>query len=69
MGLSDDLPFDDVSIDKISTETYTKNKSTYYISDAKSYSQSNLEFTNDAVINDDIRSEFAELSSVLEIYQ
>lgn len=69
IGLADNLPFDDVSVDKILTETYTETELTNYIPDTVSYCQSNLEFTNDAVINDDIRFEFAELSSVLEIYQ
>lgn len=69
IGLADNLPFDDVSVDKILTETYTETESTDYIPDTGSCCQSNLEFTNDAVINDDIRFEFAELSSVLEIYQ
>ncbi|MCI8408535.1 MAG: transglutaminase domain-containing protein [Lachnospiraceae bacterium] len=67
--LAGDLPFNNVSVDEIEMEAYTEKDSTAYEIQNESYSNSDLEFTNDVVVNDKIRSEFSELSGVLEVYQ
>lgn len=69
LALAEDLPFNIVSDDEVSMETYTGTKAIAYETENESYSKSDLEFTNDAVINNEIRTEFEELSSVLEVYQ
>ena len=69
LALAEDLPFDNISGDEIPMETYAETEAIAYEAGNESYSRSDLEFTNDAVMNDEIRSEFADLSSVLEVYQ
>ncbi|MDE7422511.1 MAG: hypothetical protein K2N51_02270 [Lachnospiraceae bacterium] len=67
--LAGDLPFNNVSNDEIEMEAYTENASLAYEAYSESYSKGDLKFTNDVVVNDEIRTEFEELSSVLEVYQ
>lgn len=67
--LAGDLPFHNVSNDEIEMEAYTENASLAYEAYSESYSKDDLKFTNDVVVNDEIRTEFEELSSVLEVYQ
>lgn len=67
--MAGELPFNNVSNDEIEMEAYTENDVEAYKVPNGSYSESDLEFTNDVIVNDNIRSEFSELSSVLEVYQ
>ena len=69
MPLAGELPFNNVASDEIKIETYLENDVVAYETQKESYSRSDLEFTNDVVVNDKIRTEFSELSSVLEVYQ
>lgn len=69
VSLADDLPFNEVSEDNITYFDYNPESVTDYQIDDGSYSSEDLEQTNDTVINDDVRSEFSELESVLEVYQ
>lgn len=64
-----ELPFGEVSSDSILYAAYTETASADYQPENTNYSQSNLEITNDIILNDKIRSEFEELDSVLDIYQ
>lgn len=67
--LPDELPFRNIADTEISTEEYSENTMTAYLSEGGASSQADLEFTNDAAINDDIRAEFEEFTTPLEIYQ
>ena len=69
VSLADDLPFIEVTEDNITYSTYNPEAVTDYQIDDGSYSNEDLEQTNDTIINDDVRSEFSELESVLEVYQ
>lgn len=69
VSLADDLPFNNVSEDNISYSTYNPEAVTDYQIDDSSYSKDDLQQTNDTIINDDVRAEFSELESVLDIYQ
>ncbi|MGB4091222.1 MAG: polymorphic toxin-type HINT domain-containing protein [Ruminococcus flavefaciens] len=69
VSLADDLPFNDVSDDNITYSTYNPESVTDYQIDDGSYSNDDLRQTNDTIINDDVRAEFADLESVLEVYQ
>ena len=69
VSLADDLPFNDVSEDNITYSTYNPESVTDYQIDDGSYSNDDLHQTNDTIINDDVRAEFADLESVLEVYQ
>ena len=69
VSLADDLPFIEVTEDNITYSTYNPEAVTAYQIDDGSYSNEDLEQTNDTIINDDVRSEFSELESVLEVYQ
>ena len=69
VSLADDLPFNEVSENNITYSDYNPESVTDYQIDDGSYSSEDLEQTNDTVINDDVRSEFSELESVLEVYQ
>lgn len=69
VSLADDLPFNEVSEDNITYSDYNPESVTDYQIDDDSYSSEDLEQTNDTVITDDVRSEFSELESVLEVYQ
>ena len=69
ISLADDLPFNDVSEDNITYSTYNPESVTNYQIDDDSYSNNDLQQTNDTIINDDVRAEFSELKSVLEVYQ
>lgn len=69
VSLADDLPFNDVSEDNISYSAYNpESVETYQINDG-SYSDDDLKQTNDTIINDEVRAEFTDLASVLEVYQ
>lgn len=67
--LAGELPFNNVSSDEIEIEAYTENDSVAYETQKESYGEDDLEFTNDVIVNDKIRTEFSELSGVLEVYQ
>lgn len=69
VSLADDLPFNDVSEDNITYSTYNPESVTDYQIDDNSYSNDDLKQTNDTIIDDDVREEFANLESVLEVYQ
>lgn len=69
VSLADDLPFNDVSEDNITYSKYNPESVTDYQIDDNSYSNDDLKQTNDTIINDDVRAEFADLESVLEVYQ
>lgn len=69
VSLADDLPFNDVSEDNISYSVYNPESVENYQIDDGNYSDDDLKQTNDTIINDDVRSEFADLESVLEVYQ
>ncbi len=69
VSLADDLPFNDVSEDNITYSTYNPESVTNYQVDDGSYSSDDLKQTNDTIVNDDVRAEFADLESVLEVYQ
>lgn len=69
MPLAGELPFNNVASDEIKIETYLENDVVAYETQKESYSRNDLEFTNDVVVNDKIRTEFSELSGVLEVYQ
>lgn len=69
VSLADDLPFNEVTEDNITYSAYNPEAVTDYQIDDGSYSNEDLEQTNDTIINDDVRSEFSELESVLEVYQ
>lgn len=69
VSLADDLPFNDVSEDNISYSDYNPESVTDYQIDDSSYSKNDLYQTNDTIINDDIRAEFSDFESVLEVYQ
>lgn len=69
VSLADDLPFNDVSEDNITYSAYNPESVTDYQIDDSSYSNNDLQQTNDTIINDDVRAEFADLESVLEVYQ
>lgn len=68
LTLAGDLPFGEVSIDNVSFATFSEISNDYSPQNTN-YNQSNLEITNDTILNDKIRSEFEELDSVLDIYQ
>jgi len=69
ISLAEDLPFNDVSEENISYAAYNPEAVTdYQIADG-GYSSDDLQQTNDTVINDDVRAEFSELESVLDVYQ
>ena len=67
--LADELPYNNVAIDDIPTEQYVSREMISYLASGSEYSQSDLELTNDAFINDEIRAEFEELGTTLDIYQ
>ena len=69
VSLADDLPFNDVSENNITYSAYNPESVTDYQIDDGSYSNDDLQQTNDTIINDDVRDEFADLESVLEVYQ
>ena len=69
ISLADDLPFNDVSEENITYSTYNPESVTDYQIDDGSYSNDDLKQTNDTIVNDDVRAEFADLESVLEVYQ
>lgn len=69
VSLADDLPFNDVSEDNISYSDYNPESVTDYQIDDSNYSKDDLYQTNDTIINDDIRAEFSDFESVLEVYQ
>lgn len=69
ISLADDLPFNDVSEENISYSAYNPESVTNYQIDDGSYSSDDLQQTNDTIINDSVRAEFAEHESVLEVYQ
>ena len=69
VSLAEDLPFNDVSEENISYATYNPEAVTDYQTADGSYSSDDLQQTNDTVINDDVRAEFSELESVLDVYQ
>lgn len=69
VSLADDLPFNDVSEDNISYLSYNPESVTDYQIDDGNYSNNDLQQTNDTIINDDVRAEFDELESVLDVYQ
>ena len=69
VSLADDLPFSDVSEDNITYSKYNPESVTGYQIEDSSYSSDDLNQTNDTIINDDVRTEFADLESVLEVYQ
>ncbi|MCR5022697.1 polymorphic toxin-type HINT domain-containing protein [Ruminococcus sp.] len=69
VSLADDLPFNDVSDDNITYSTYNPESVTDYQIEDSNYSNDDLHQTNDTIINDDVRAEFADLESVLEVYQ
>ena len=69
VSLADDLPFNDVSDDNITYSTYNPESVTDYQIEDSNYSSDDLDQTNDTTINDDVRTEFADLESVLEVYQ
>lgn len=69
VSLADDLPFNEISEDNITYSDYNPEAVTDYKIDDGSYSEKDLQQTNDTVINDDVRAEFSEFESVLEVYQ
>ncbi|MDO5147939.1 MAG: polymorphic toxin-type HINT domain-containing protein [Oscillospiraceae bacterium] len=69
VSLADDLPFNDASEENITYSTYNPESVTDYQIDDGSYSSDDLRQTNDTIVNDDVRTEFADLESVLEVYQ
>lgn len=69
VSLADDFPFNDVSEENITYSTYNPESVTDYQIDDGSYSNDDLKQTNDTIVNDDVRAEFADLESVLEVYQ
>lgn len=69
MALGNDLPFENVANDNVTIEKYTAEDVDGYKTENKKYNKSDLEVTNDTIINDKVRSEFQELTSPLEIYQ
>lgn len=69
VSLADDLPFNDVSEENITYSTFNPESVTDYQIDDDSYSSDDLRQTNDTIVNDDVRTEFADLESVLEVYQ
>lgn len=69
IGLAGELPFNEVSNDAISFAPYVESESINYKPENINYSQSNLAATNDTELNEKIRSEFEELTSVLDVYQ
>lgn len=68
VSLADDLPFNDVSEENISYAEYNPEAVTNYSPADGEYSDEDLVQTNDTVINDDVRNEFFEYESVLEVY-
>ena len=69
VSLADDLPFNDVSEENISYSSYNPESVVNYQINDGSYSSDDLQQTNDTIINDSVRAEFAEHESVLEVYQ
>ncbi|MDR1673997.1 MAG: hypothetical protein LBR54_00910, partial [Oscillospiraceae bacterium] len=76
MALAGDLPFNEVSNDNILTASYLETEKGNYAPESTVNfgirvhgSSSNLEITNDVILNDKIRDEFEELTSVLDVYQ
>ncbi|MDE7390644.1 MAG: EndoU domain-containing protein [Lachnospiraceae bacterium] len=70
IGLADDLPFSNVAVDEVKEEKFVAERSAAaYAPENTEYSQADLELTNDAVINDEIRTEFADYATTLEVYQ
>ena len=69
VSLADDLPFNEVSEDNITYSDYNPESVTDYQIDDGSYSSEDLQQTNDTIINDDVRAEFSDFESVLEVYQ
>ena len=70
VGLADDLPFSNVAVDEVKEEKFVPERSaSSYAPENTEYSPADLEFTNDAVINDEIRTEFADYATTLEVYQ
>ncbi|MGN0595367.1 MAG: transglutaminase family protein, partial [Hominimerdicola sp.] len=69
VSLADDLPFNEVTENNITYSDYNPESVTNYQIDDGSYSNDDLQQTNDTIINDDIRAEFSDLESVLEVYQ
>lgn len=68
--LSDELPNQDVTVDDIKTEEYSEDTASDYVPDEElEYSKSDLEQTNDTVLNDEIRTQFAELKTPIQIYE
>lgn len=70
VGLADDLPFSNVAVDEVKEEKFVPERSaSSYAPENTGYNGADLEQTNDTTINDDVRGEFSEFESVLDIYQ
>lgn len=69
VSLSDDLPFNYVPEDNISYSDYNLEAVTDYQIGEDSYSKDDLQQTNEIIINDDVRAEFSDFESFLEVYQ
>ncbi len=67
--MADDLPFNNITVENIKYSAYNSQSVINYQIDVNGYSDDDLQQTNDTTINDDVRAEFAELESVLEVYQ
>ncbi len=67
--MADDLPFNNITVENIKYSAYNSQSVINYQLDDNGYSDDDLQQTNDTTINDDVRAEFAELESVLEVYQ
>lgn len=64
-----ELPFSNVSSGIISKAKYNSKKTVSYQIAETDYSDADLKQTNDTTINDDVRNEFSDKESVLEVYQ
>lgn len=70
VGLADDLPFSNVAVDEVKEEKFVPERSaSSYTLENTGYNGADLEQTNDTTMNDDVRGEFSEFESVLDIYQ
>ena len=67
--MADDLPFNNITVENITYSEYNSQSAIDYQIDDNGYSNDDLQQTNDTTINDDVRAEFSELESVLEVYQ
>lgn len=64
-----ELPFNNVSSGKIGRAKYSLKKTVSYQIADKDYSDSDLQQTNDTRIDDNVRNEFSDKESVLDVYQ